>query len=137
MNLGADEEMVPDVVSNPGAEVLHEVVAARVIDTSAAEIAAGGNLRNIESCRGYSNSAHEIEAYFLAELGLKQSVKIGENRAVGLVFTGIDALTGSPCSLDVEAEVTPETNNVSTQAEVRAAFLCRGLEEQRSAGWRG
>lgn len=121
VNFGANKEMVPDVIAETGAKILHEVIAGGVVDATR-KVAAGSGIRHIETGAGNADAAKKIEADFFAELGLEERIKVGQDGAVGFVAE-ITRLTRSPGCLHVEAEASLEANNVSANAEIRATLF--------------
>jgi hypothetical protein len=132
----AHKKVVPEVVTNAGAKMLHKVIAAGVVDTPS-EIAASDDLRNVETGGGDADAAHQVEADLLADPRLIQRVEVGKNGTVRFVFAGIDSLAGSKRRFDVEAEPVPEARNVASEIEIGAAFFRRWLKEQCAAGGSG
>ncbi len=133
VNLWADKDVVPNVVADAAAEVFHEVVAAGVVDTPAAEVAAGDYLRDVEACAGDTDAAHKIKPNFLAQTRLKEPVEVGQDGAVVFVFSGIVSLAGSPRGFNVKAKAALEANDVTADADIGATLFRRLLEEERGA----
>lgn len=129
VNFRTHEEVVPHVIANAGAEMLHEVIATGVVNTAAAEIAAGSNLWNIKSSGGNADTAHQIQADFLGDFRLIERVEIGEDGTISFILAGIDSLTCLPGGFNVEPEMMFETGDIAAEANVSAALFRGRLEK--------
>ena len=121
VNLGADKEMVPDVIAETGAEILHEVITGGVVDATG-KVAARSGIRHVEACAGDADTAEKIETDLLAQLRLEERVEVGQDRTVGFVAE-VTRLTSSLSSFNVEAEALLEANNIPANAEVSSTLL--------------
>jgi hypothetical protein len=120
MRLGSDEHVSPDVVANTAADV-HQKMIAAVIAGSEIDATAGG-LIAVEASRLDADTTHQVEANFLAELGLIQAVEIKQNRTVRNAESGIVSLAGFPGRFKVEAYALLE-DDVATDAGVQTALF--------------
>ena len=136
VNLGPHKHVVPDVVADAGTQVLHEVIAAGVVDATA-EVAALHDRWLVEARGGDADATHQVKAHFLAQLGLIQGVKVGENGTVVYVFAGIHSLAGSPGGFNIEAKTVLETGDIAADVEVSAALFRRLLKENSRVRGRG
>jgi hypothetical protein len=135
LNLGTDKGVVPDVIAETGADVLHEVIAAGVVDAGTSEGATGDDGRDVEAGAGDSDAAEKIETNFFAQPGLEERVEVGQDRAVVYVFAGEGALTGSPGGFNLKAEAALVADYVTADVKVGAApFRWR---KERTAGGGG
>jgi hypothetical protein len=135
VNFGAHEKVVPHVVADAAAQILHEVITGGVVDATG-EVAARGGVGHIEAGAGDADAAKEISADFLSQLGLEQRIEVGEDGTIGFVAE-VARLTRSPGSLHIEAEAPLEADNISADAEIRATFFRNVAIGQRSAIGRG
>jgi len=99
VNLGADKDLSPNVVANPGAKMFQEVVAVGVVD-AAGDVA---RVCQVESVAGDADAAKEIQANLIAQARLKESVHVREDGAKHFI-TGIVRLMDSKGGFDIEAE---------------------------------
>src|SRR5579862_9604935 len=130
----AHEEVVPYIVADADSQMLHEVIAAGVIDTASTEIAARNDRRNIKAGRSHTDAAHQIESSFLAQFGLKESVEVSQNRAIGFVLPGVRTLASPPRSFDIKTEAALESDHVTAEVDIRASLFGGWLKKQRRVG---
>ncbi len=126
VNLGAEEETVPEVVADAAADVLQEVIAAGVVDATA-EVAARGGIGHVEAGAGDADSAQRFETELLAQLGLKNAVEVSQDGAVAFIAI-VAGLAGAPGSFHVEAEAAFEADEVTGDAEVGSTLLGQVLK---------
>ena len=117
--LRANEEVMPEVVTNPAADMSHEVIAAYIICTSA-ELTTSVN-RGIEANAIATDSSLKIRAGLPAKTRLKYCVEIIENRAVGLI-TAINTLSCLPGDVESESDPVSE-DHISAEAGIGAALF--------------
>ena len=77
VNLGAHENMVPDVIADAAAEMLHEVIGADVV-----RIARGRSSRSVKAGIAGSDPSHKIESELLTDMRLVEQVEVGEDRTI-------------------------------------------------------
>jgi hypothetical protein len=112
VNFGADKDVrdaVPNVVADTTAELFHEVIAANVAGApkGATNAAARVHSRQIEAVAFNAHAGGEIEAEFPGQLGLVETIHVGEDRAVGFVTIVAGALI-SPGSFCIQAIAFPQ-----------------------------
>ena len=134
VNLGADKEVVPNVVAQTAAEVFHEVITAAVID-AATEVTAGGHFRYVEARAGDADAAEEVGADSLGDFRLEDSVEVGQDGTVSRVLEiRIVALTSPPGGFNAKADAVLESDYVAANVDVSAALFRRLLEVPHAAG---
>ena len=129
---GAHEDVgqvVPNVIAEASADVLHEVIAAGEVDASGN--AAGA--KDVEAVAGDADTGKEVEADFLGHFGLEEDVYVGQDGAVFFVAKVV-CLVIPPGGFDVKAEAMFEGDDVSSEAGVDATFFGRRLEGHDVAG---
>ena len=136
MNFGAHEKIVPGVIANAAAKILHELVIAGVVD-AAAKVAARRCKRIIEADAGDADTAEQVETSFLAQLRLIEKVEVGQNWAIVNLAGDIRSLASPPGSLDVDSETLLEANDISADAQIRAAPFCDVAGGKLLGGGRG
>ena len=124
-------QVVPNVVTEAGAEVLHEMIAAGEVDASGA--AAG--IDDVEPVAGNADAGHDVESHLLVDLRLEERVRVGEEGAVIFVAVIVPLLV-LPGSFNVNAETMREGNDVTGEAEVESSRFCQRLEGDNVAGGR-
>jgi hypothetical protein len=132
VTLGTHEDVgqvVPKIIAEASAEILHEVIAGGVVDASGD--AAGG--KEVEVVAGNADTGQNIEAKFPGQLGLEEHVDVGQDGAIGFVAV-IACLVIPPGGFYVNAEAVPEGDDVSAEAGVDAAFFDRRLKGYDVAG---
>ena len=127
--------MVPDVIADATAEVLHEVIGAFVVG-----LTTDGGSRGVEAGAGSADAAHKIKAQFLTKTRLVEHVEVGQDRAVVYFVEDVDTLSSPPGGFDVKAEAVLEKNRVTAEVEVGAALfrwqrrvVGRGGRQERAA----
>ena len=119
VNLGADKDMVPDVVAYTSAKIHEEVTGADEIVTAERSGAVG----EIEASTLPSEARHQIQADLLAELGLVHGVKVADDGAKGLASrSAVRTLACSPSGFKIEADAFVE-DDVGAEAGIQAALL--------------
>src|SRR5437660_536599 len=119
-NLGADEDVAPNVVADTAAEIFHEVIVAGVVD-AAGDVARGR--RKIETGAGDADAGNKVEAEFLAHTRLEECVEAGQDRAVGFIAVVV-RLPYPEGGFDVQAEAAVlESDDVTADADVRATLF--------------
>ncbi len=136
VNLGTHEEMVPHVITKAGPEILHKVVVAGVVNALAGEAAARCGKRNVEAGSGDSDSSEQVEADFLAELGLIERIEIGQDGPVAFIAE-ITGLAGSPRGFNHNSNVAFEADDVSGDSEVSSTFFGELAGKHRTGAGRG
>jgi hypothetical protein len=122
VNFGSHEHVTPNIIAETAAEVFHEVVAAGVVDTSAADVAAH-YLVDVEACAADADTAKDVDAKFLSQTWLVKGVKVRENGAKRYPCSAaVVALVGPPGGSDVKAEALPG-HDVAVDVNVAAAVL--------------
>ena len=110
VNLGPDKYMSPNVVSDPGSKMLHEVVAADV-KGAATEKVARRRIRRIEPNTLTADAGHEVRANLLAEARLVHTVEVIKDWPVRL-SENIGSLTGPPRGFKTEAKAVMKRDDV-------------------------
>jgi hypothetical protein len=134
VNLGADEDVrqaVPHLVTDPSANVFHEVIAAVKEGASAGGNAAGRRVGEREAVAGNADSGKDIKAELLGQFWLKQNVEVGEEGANGLAIVRIVAALVPPGGFRVEAEAVLEVDEVAADVEVSTTLFGGRLEVHR------
>ena len=126
VNFRAHKKIVPNVVADAATDMLHEVIAAGVVN-AAGKVAAGGCEGHVKAGAGNADAAHQVEANLLIETWLVDSVEVGEDGAVAFI-TVIAGLASPPGSLDVEPEAALETHNIAAHAQVGSTLLRQWAE---------
>jgi hypothetical protein len=122
-------QMVPNVIAEASADVLHEVIAAGVVNASRG----GTGGKDVEAVAGNADAGQKVEANFLGYSGLVEGVDVGKERPV-IFVTVIARLLKPPGSFNVKAETMPEGHYVAAEAEVGSACFGQGLEGHYVAG---
>jgi len=130
VSLGADKEVVPEVVAETSGEVFHKVVRAGVVD-AAGEIAAGDHSREVEAGAGRANAGHEVEAKFLSNFRLVECVYVRQDRAIALVSVVAGPVI-PPGGLKVKAEAAIVVYDIGAHAEISSALFRQFGERLRT-----
>jgi hypothetical protein len=134
VSLWADEEVgqvVPKAIANADPKVLHEVVAARVVDAPGSVAGA----QEAETVAGNADAAHEVEAEFFGYPGLEERVDVSKNGAVVLV-TIVAGLVISPGGFRADAETGfPEADIVKADVGIDATGFRRRMKIHGVANW--
>lgn len=131
VNLGAYEDMVPNVIAETEAQVLHEVMGAGVVDASA-EDTTRDNRRDVEASAVDADSGRDVGANLLSQFWLVESIEVGQDGPIGFEAAFIAGLTGPPCGLPGKTDAALE-DDVCTDIKVGPTSFCL-LEEGRGIG---
>ena len=131
VNFGAHKKVVPGVVAEARAQVLHEVISADIAGADRGK--AGCVSRQVKPVAREADAAHEVQAGFLAQLRLEEGIDVGQDGPV-LFIAVVVALFLPPRNFDVEAEAVPE-KDVGLDAGIDSTFFrWRRSRQGRSAG---
>lgn len=134
VNLGTDEDMIPDVVADAPTNVHQKVMAA---NKAGAEIyAAGCGSVTVEASTLPSDASHQIQADLLADLGLIHSIEVGNYGTKRLpARTTVRSLARFPSRLKAETDAFVE-DDIGTDAGIQAPLLGTeaGIYVARSGG---
>lgn len=130
VNLGANENLSPDIVANTAAKMFHEVIAAGVVDATGS-VARGGQ---VESVAGDADAGEKVQAKLIAQAWLEERIHVREDRAK-LLITGIVRLMDSKSGFNIQAKAfVAKAHEVSADIHVGAALFRWWLEVQDSNG---
>ena len=121
VSLGADEEVVPEVIAEAPGDVFHKVVCAGVVD-AAGEIAARDYSRKVEPGAGNANANHEVKAKFLIQLWLEERVYVRQDGPVGFI-TVVAGPVIAPGGLDVNAKAALLVDDIAADAGISSALF--------------
>ena len=134
VNLGTDEDMIPDVVADAPTNVHQKVMAA---NKAGAEVyAAGCGSVTVEASTLPSDASHQIQAGLLADLGLIHSIEVGNYGTKRLpARTTVRSLARFPSRLKAETDAFVK-DDICTDAGIEAPLLGTeaGIYVARSGG---
>jgi len=111
--------MVPDVIADATAQVLHKVIRADVVGATTA-----GGARSIEAGGADADPGQKVEASLLTQSRLEKQVEIGKDGSEVFLASDINALTSPPGGFDIKPEAIVE-DHIASEVEVKAAFFRR------------
>jgi len=77
VNFGPDKHVLPEIVAETGAQLLHEVIGADVV-----RVTRGGSSRLVKPRVRSADAGGKVKASFLTQARLVEQVEIGQDRAV-------------------------------------------------------
>src|SRR5580693_2976128 len=131
VDLRADKHVVPDVIADTTAEVLHEVIGAFVVGHTRL-----GGSRSVEASIGGADASHKIEAKFLTQTWLAENVEVGQDGAVVYFLGDEGTLSCPPGGFDINTQAMCEEDHVAAEVDVEASLFRRLKSAVRRRGGR-